>query len=433
MATMSQVLGEERLRGSAQLWDRAKLSLGGGVSTGVRMHMPPHPIFFDRGAGSHLWDVDGNELIDYVLGWGPLIVGHCNARLVAAVKDQLDRGTTFGSGHRLEYEAAEAVRAAMPWVERLLWSNTGSEAVQSALRLARATTGRQKILKFEGHYHGWMDSVLASYRAVTSDHATTFESLGQTPSSLSDVITLPWNDENAFTATMESHGDEIAAVITEPVLCNSGVIEAAPGFLQLLRRTTQDRGSLLIFDEVITGFRVARGGATERYGVRPDLHTLGKALAGGFSASAVAGRADIIDRVAEGVVHAGTYNGNPLVLAGVQATLQELAGDGVFDRLEEAGRALADGFRDILRRRGARFAVNQVGPVAQIGLGIDSLDSFAQFIRADWSTYDRLVVALLGHGVFALPGGRWYLSTAHTPADIDATVAAFADAVREVL
>lgn len=417
---------------SLQSWRRAERSLGGGVSTGLRRQMPPHPLFFDRGLGSRLWDVDGNEYLDYVLAWGPLILGHCHPTVVDAMTAQLSRGLTFGSGHRWEYEAAEAVCAAMPGAERVLWSNTGTEAVQSALRLARAATGRRRFVKFEGHYHGWMDSVLVSYRHTSPAHDAELETSGQNPGVLDDVIVLPWNDEQAVVEAMSLHGDEIAAVITEPVLCNSGVISAAPGFLELLRTLTRQTGSLLIFDEVITGFRIARGGATERYCVEPDLRTLGKALGAGAPVSAVVGRGELIDRVTSGVVHAGTYNGNPLVLAAVCATLGELSSEGAFDNLEARGRELARGFTKVLGDAGASFAVNQVGPVVQCAMGIDDLSSYDDFARADWALWDRIVVALLDEGVFALPGGRWYVSTAHSPADIASTVERFAVAVGKV-
>lgn len=417
---------------SLELWHRTERSLGGGVSTGLRRQMPPHPLFFDRGLGSHLWDVDGNEYIDYVLGWGPVILGHCNPAIVTAVTRQMSLGQTFGSGHRWEYEAAEAVCASMPGVERVLWSNTGTEAVQSALRLARAATGRRRFVKFEGHYHGWMDSVLVSYRHTNPKHMPELETLGQNPAAADDVLVLPWNNADAFIQAMATYGSEIAAVIAEPVLCNSGVIRAEPGFLELLRETTVRTGSLLIFDEVITGFRIALGGACERYGVEPDLRTLGKALGGGMPVSAVVGKGDLIDRVTAGVVHAGTYNGNPLVLSAVSATIKELSKDGVFDALEARGRDLADGFVRALGATDTRFAVNQVGPVVQCALGVDELTSYEDFAGADWKLYDRLVVAMLDRGIFALPGGRWYVSTAHSPTDIETTVQVFAEAVRSV-
>lgn len=417
---------------SRQMWRHAEQSLGGGVSTGLRRQMRPHPLFFDHGSGSRIWDVDGNEYVDYVLAWGPLILGHCPPAVVETMTAQLHRGTTFGSGHEWEFKAAEAVCAAMPGAERVLWSNTGTEAVQSALRLARAVTGREKVVKFEGHYHGWMDSVLVSYRHTNPQHTAEAETQGQEVGVLNDVVVVPWNDEGAIKSAMAEHGDEIAAVITEPVLCNSGVIPPRPGYLELLRELTDHGGSLLIFDEVITGFRIAYGGAAQLYGVTPDLRTLGKALGAGAPVAAIAGRADVIDLVTSGVVHAGTYNGNPLVLCAVAATMDELGKAGTFEALKTLGETLAAGFVEAFTRSATRFAVNQVGPVVQCAVGVDRLETYDDYASADWTVWDRIVVELLNEGVFALPGGRWYLSTAHTAADVETAVAAFANALQRV-
>jgi glutamate-1-semialdehyde 2,1-aminomutase len=274
--------------------------------------------------------------------------------------------------------------------------------------------------------------VLISYRHTTPEHTAEAETQGQAIGVLDDAIVLPWNDEAAITSAMAELGDEIAAVIAEPVLCNSGVIAPRPGFLELLRELTDDAGSLLIFDEVITGFRVAYGGAAQRYGVIPDLRTLGKALGAGAPVAGIAGRADVIDRVTSGVVHAGTYNGNPLVLCAVAAALDELGRPGTYDALEAGGQALAAGFTEALARTATAFAVNQVGPVVQCALGVNRLDTYDDYASADWALWDRIVVELLDEGVFALPGGRWYLSTAHTAGDIEATVAAFARALQRV-
>lgn len=417
---------------SLELWHRTEKSLGGGVSTGLRRRMPPHPLFIERGAGARIWDVDGLEYLDYVLAWGPLILGHCHPKVVSAMSAQLNRGVTFGSGHEWEYRAAEAVCSAMPGVERVLWSNTGTEAVQSALRLARAATGRRRVVKFQGHYHGWMDSVLVAYRQAAAGHVAQPESQGQNAAALDDVIVLPWNDFDAFDAVMSQHAYEIAAVLAEPVLCNSGVIAPAGGFLELLRSRTQRDGSVLIFDEVITGFRIAYGGAAERYGVIPDLRTLGKALGAGAPVAAIAGRAELIDRVTTGVTHAGTYNGNPLVLAATAAALETLGDKGTYEALEANGQALASGLRDALGRSGFAFAVNQVGPVVQCALGVGQLQTYQDFAAADWGLWDRILVELLDEGIFALPGGRWYLSTAHSAADLDRTITGFAAALGRV-
>ncbi|HEY9389964.1 MAG TPA: aspartate aminotransferase family protein [Mycobacteriales bacterium] len=414
---------------SALAWERCKQSLGGGVSTGLRASMAPHPLFFERGEGSRLTDVDGHEYVDYVLGWGPLILGHSHPEIVRAVAAQLPLGQTFGAGHRWEYQVAEQVCALVPGVERVLWSNTGSEAVQIALRLARAVTGRRRVVKFVGHYHGWSDQILVSYRDPDPAGRPVLTSRGQNPAALEDVLVADWNDLDRVGRLLRDPANDVAAVLCEPVLCNSGVIPPDDGFLAGLRQLCDSTGSLLIFDEVITGFRIARGGAVERFGVHPDLVVLGKAIGGGFPLSAVAGRADIVDQVTRGVVHAGTFNGNPIVLAAAHATLSELAGAGVYDALEQSTATLVDGMRAALRTHGVVGSVHAVGPVVQCVLGVGSVGSFADFAAGDWKRYEALTVELLRRGVFVMPGGRWYLSTAHTMADLDLTVRAFADAV----
>lgn len=420
---------------SAQLWERTKGSLGGGVSTGLRASMKPHPLFFERGEGCRLYDVDGHEYVDYVLGWGPVILGHAHPRLVESVGAQLPRGQTFGAGHVLEYEVAETVCAALPGVDRVLWSNTGSEAAQVALRLARAATGRRRFVKFAGHYHGWADSMLIGYRPGVDGTLHGLASKGQHPRAVEDVTVVPWNDLDAVRAVLTDESNDIAAVFTEPVLCNSGVLSPKPGFLEGLRQVCDETGVLLVFDEVITGFRIAYGGGAERFGVRPDLVVLAKAIAGGLPLAAVGGRADLIDQVTRGVVHAGTYNGNPIVLAAAAATLAELARPGVYDRFEELGARLAAGIRDAFAAHGVPGSAHHVGPVVQCAIGpegAEKLRDFPAYLAADWDCYDRLTVELLRRGVFTLPGGRWYLSTAHGHGDIDRTVAAFDAALADL-
>lgn len=417
---------------SRRAWERTKAFVAGGVSTGLRASMRPHPLFFEGGEGPFLTDIDGNRYLDYVLGWGPVILGHGHQSLTAAVRDQLPRGATYGSGHRLEAAVAEKVLMRIPGTERLLWSNTGSEAIQVALRLARAATGRRRFVKFVGHYHGWTDPMLIGYRPGP-DGSLGLGSQGQSSSALDDVVLLPWGDLDAVAQCLREVGDEIAAVFLEPVLCNSGVLEPPPGFLQGLRDLCDSAGTVLVFDEVITGFRIDSGGAVTRYGVTPDLVILAKAIAGGYPLAAVAGRSDIIDAATRGVVHAGTYNGNPVSLAAGGATLDALAEPGVYDDFERRGRALADGIRTCLARHGVVGAVNQVGPVVQCLVGPPSAETFESFMSADQGFYDRLSVQMLRRGVFNLPGGRWYLSTAHEDHHIADTVQALDDSLAATL
>lgn len=416
---------------SQQLWQRTVRSLGGGVSTGLRASMQPHPIFFDRGEGSRLWDVDGNCYLDYVLAWGPTILGHSHPALTAAVAEQLARGHAYGSGHRLEYQVAEQI-VATTGAERVLFSNTGSEAVQVALRLARAHTERRRFVKCAGSYHGWADPALISYRTFGADGSPSLESRGQNPAVLDDVVVVDFNDLDAMQRVLSDPDNDVAAVLLEPVQCNTGVIPPAAGYLSAVRELCDRTGTLLVFDEVITGYRIAYGGAAERYQVQPDIAVYAKAIAGGFPLSAVAGRADIIDTVMHGTVHAGTYNGNPIVLAAAAATLEELAKPDVYERFESLTSQLVSGVAESLQRTGVRGAVRHVGPVVQIALGIDEINDHREALAADHTLWNRLTVAMLRRGVFLLPGGRLYLSTAHTIDDIQQTVAAFDAALAEL-
>jgi glutamate-1-semialdehyde 2,1-aminomutase len=419
---------------SLAAWERSKASLSGGVSTGLRASMPPHPLSFERGQGSQLFDIDGNRYTDYVLGWGPVFLGHSHPEVVQAVAEQLPRGQTFGSGHALEYEVAERIVEFVPGAERVLWSNTGTEADQSAFRLARAFTGRQRILKFAGHYHGWQDNMLVSYRGAgaTQHPEPGAGTRGQSSAAMSDVRVARFNDLESVRVLLENKAEDIAAVVLEPLLANSGVLVPEPGFLEGLRDLCTRTGTVLIFDEVITGFRLAMGGAAEYFGVTPDLTVMAKSIAAGFSLAAIAGRADIIDQVNAGVVHAGTYNGNPIVLSAAKATLDYLARERPHATLAGRAQRLASGMSDALAAAGIRGHAHAVGPIAQLALGIDRLSDFEQYLQADWAAYDELIVALLRRGQFVLPGGRWYLSTAHTEADIDQTIAAFTDALHDL-
>lgn len=410
-------------------WERAQLSLGGGVSTGMRASMKPHPLFFTGGKGPRLTDVDGLEYLDYVLGWGPVILGHGNEALAEAVSTQMTKGATYGSGHELEYLVAERVLELIPGTERVLWTNTGTEADQVALRLARANTGRTRFMKFTGNYHGWSDPMLLGYRPNADGSMNSAGSLGQHPRSLDDVDITPWGDLEAAAVYLRDPSRDLAAVFVEPVLCNSGVLTPPEGFLEGLRELCDETGTTLIFDEVITGFRIAPGGAVEKYGIVPDLVVLAKAIAGGLPLAAVAGKKDIIELMTRGVAHSGTYNGNPVVLAAAAATLDQLSQPGVYEDFERHGAALAQGFRDALKTHNVTGAVNQVGPVVQCSLGIEDGSTFESFLQADQELYDRLTVELLRRGVFALPGGRWYISIAHTDADIAQTVRAFDEAL----
>ena len=340
----------ERPRSTAMskaLLERAALRTPGGVQSNVRLATRPHPLFFERGEGVHLIDVDGNRYVDFVLGQGPLVLGHAHPAIVAEVSDALSRGQLFGGQHRSEVELAEILCDVLPCAERVRFSSSGSEAVQAALRLARAATGRRRVLKFEGHYHGWIDSVYVSVTPSKlapggSKHACC-ESRGQVVPEPDQITVLPWND--AKVVAEELAAGDVAAVLMEPVPANNSVILPQPGFLERVRRECDRRGTMLVFDEIITGFRLALGGAQERLGVVPDLAIFGKAMASGFPIACVAGRESAFDGVAENqTVLAGTFSGNMACVRAALATVRTLRDQPeLYRHAEKVGRVLMDG------------------------------------------------------------------------------------------
>ncbi|WP_196804163.1 aspartate aminotransferase family protein [Marmoricola sp. URHB0036] len=386
--------------------------------------MQPHPLFVRESRGAHVWDLDGDRYIDYVMAWGPLVLGHGDPRITKAVAEVATRMQVVGTGHELEYLAAEAVLDAVPHGERLLWSNTGTEAVQVALRLARGATGRRRILKFARSYHGWYDSVYAGLGESDSGRQAVPASKGQSPSGLEELIVARFNDTVMAEQLIGDVERDIAAVLVDPILSNGGVEAPKPGFLSALRTACDRHGVVLIFDEVIAGFRIARGGAAERYAVTPDLSVFGKAMAGGFTQSAVVGRADLVDQVTSGVVHAGTFNANPIALAAVEATMRALAGPGVYTQLEEIS-------ADFERAVGAALAsVPDSGSLNRVG-------SLLQYVPPGGRTglhgtggpWAAILEGMVRRGVLFMPSGKVFLSTTHTTDDVAAT----AEALLEVL
>jgi glutamate-1-semialdehyde 2,1-aminomutase len=412
---------------SRRHFERARRTLAGGVSSSFRSAQRPTPLYFSHGDGARIVDVDGQEYVDYVLGWGPLILGHSPPAVVEAVRARAARAQTFGAQHELEFLVAEAIARVVPGVERVCFSTTGTEAVQVALRLARAFTGRQRVIKFEGHYHGWVDGVYAGFRDAPGSEGPRPATAGQSRHALEDLIVLPWNDLEAVDRALAAHRDDVAAIIMEPVLANSGMIAPRPGYLEGVRGLCDRHGVVLIFDEVITGFRVALGGARELYGVLPDLSVYGKALAGGFPVSAVAGRAAVMDLVGTRVAHAGTMNGHPVALAAALATLTELERGG--GRALARVAALGDDLQRALR---ATFAAHGVPALVQ-GLGSvfwtfltdrPGIGDYRAFHAHDGARNARLAELLADEGVLVMESGRWYVSTAHTSADLDQTLEA---------
>jgi glutamate-1-semialdehyde 2,1-aminomutase len=424
-----------RLEGSAALYERARRVIPGGVTSISRAGGLPHPVYFERGQGPYLWDVDGNRYVDFVLGYGPLIFGHAPDLIVDAVTRQASRGTMFGAQHRLEAEAAELIVSVIPGAEQVVLSGSGTEAVMVALRIARAFTGRPLVVKFEGHYHGWSDGAFVStgYAAAASgpsEHPRSVPGTAGLPASATDaVLVAPWNDLAAVRALFAGHGKAIAAVIAEPLMANGGVIAPDPGFLEELRRLADEHGSLLIFDEVITGFRLALGGAQEYYGVRADLAVFAKAIAGGVPMSAVTGPRAILEMVGEGrPAHHGTFNGNPLAAAASIATIGYLAEHRatVYPRLHGLMARLADG----LRASAPGLTVRQTGPVMHTSVGEPATARNARDrAPANAAAHARFVQGLLAAGVHTAPRGLWYVSTAHDEEHVDLAIAAAGEAM----
>jgi glutamate-1-semialdehyde 2,1-aminomutase len=411
---------------SEHLFARAQQVVAAGVSSSFRAAVKPEPLFVASGSGGRLTDVNGTDYLDFTLAWGPLILGHCHPAVTAAVAAQLERGHMFGAQHVLEAEVAEQLVAILPCADLVTFASSGTEAVQVALRLARARTGRQRIVKFEGHYHGWSDGTLISYHPPLdavgpyAAPAAVPGTSGQSMAALGDVIAVPWNDAAALAAVLARHGPSIAAILMEPVLYNSGVIAPAPGYLESARALASEHGALLIFDEVITGFRLALGGAQECYGITPDIAVYAKAVAAGFPLSVIAGRREVMGLISSGVVaHSGTYNGNPICLAAAAAAIAVLSRPGTFEHLHQLGMALASGAREILARYKIAAVVNQLGPVMQILFTEQpSVTNYRAFAACDARMNAALTVRLRKNGVLILPDGRWYMATVHTHEDV---------------
>lgn len=431
---------------SAELFERALHSIAGGVTSVVRGTSAgwlPYPPMIARGDGSHLYDVDENEYIDYVLGHGPLILGHRPRAVTQAVVEAIQEyGNMFALPYEMEQRVAEKIRERIPSMELVKFSNSGSEATHYAVRLARAITGRDKIIKFEGQYHGWTDATEYSYHPAVKDlgprtSPRTIPAAAGTPMDFARlIITQPWNDADILQKTIRDHRGEIAAIITEPIMANCGVIPPAPGYLQFLREITRENDILLIFDEVITGLRASRGGAQELYSVRPDVTVLAKALGAGFAVAAYGGSRAVMDPVArDDILHAGTYNANVVAMSAAYATLNELDKPGTYEHLELVSDKLATGIKEIFERAAIPVQVQRVASFFQIYFSPKPIREYRDAAQyADLLKFRRLQRALRVRGVLMYPNGlgRWFVSTAHTNEDIEATLNAVQDSVSEL-
>jgi glutamate-1-semialdehyde 2,1-aminomutase len=423
---------------SRRLLSEAARQLPGGVNSNYRLGISPTPLVFDRAEGPFLYDVDGNRLIDYYLGMGPMILGHSPEPVIAAVTEQLQRGILFAGQSEVEYAATRLVCQLVPCAEMLRFGSSGSEVVHAALRLARAATGRDIVIKFEGHYHGWFDSIHWSI-APPLDQAGPEAapvpvpgSIGQGPLAAQRLEVLPWNNLGLLTERL-ARGD-VAAVIMEPAMCNTSAILPAGGYLAGVRDACSATGTVLIFDEVITGFRVAPGGAQQRLGVTPDLATFGKAIASGFPVACLAGRADLMEQfVTRKVMHGGTYNAQPVAMAATVATLSALADGQIHALLERRGQRLMEGISRALAEADIVARVQGFPQIFHVAFGVDApITNYRSSLAADKARYVKFTTALLERGVRALERGAWFLSSAHTDALIEETIAAVAAAAREI-
>lgn len=404
--------------------------LAGGVSSNFRLGIAPTPLVFDRADGPYLFDVDGNRLIDYYLGMGPMILGHTPPDVIAAATAQMADGLLYGGQSVPEAEAARLVCEMVPCAERMRFCSSGSEAVQVALRLARTATGRRVIVKFAGHYHGWFDNILWSTTPPPGANGPVAGSLGQATET-SEIEVLEWNDLPVLQARL-ARGD-VAGIIMEPIMCNQGAIFPRPGYLEGARAACTAAGTVLIFDEVITGFRVSPGGAQQLLGVTPDLATFAKAMANGFPVAAIAGRAELMELVTKGVVHGGTYNGQAVTMAACVATLRRLRDPATLAGIVPRGQRLMAGIQAAFDGAGIAAHVGGLPQIFHVALGLSSPPrNWAELGRMDRPRYIAFTTALLRHGVRALERGAWFLSTEHDDAVIDATLVAIGKAIKEI-
>jgi glutamate-1-semialdehyde 2,1-aminomutase len=419
---------------ASRLRVRAAAMFPGGVNSPVRAFaaVDREPLVLERGAAAYVWDADGRRYVDCIGGWGPAILGHADPRVVEAVRSAAVGGFALGASHPLEVDLGDAIRRAMPAIERMRFTSSGTEAAMSAVRVARAATGRELIVKFAGAYHGHADGLLVAAGSGVATLAIP-GSAGVPEAVAARTIVLPFNDPASIDVAFAEHAGRIAGVIVEPVVANAGIIPPRPGFLEHLRLATGAAGAILIFDEVITGFRVGAGGAQERYGIRPDLTVLGKVIGGGMPIGAYGGRADVMDLVAPSgpVYQAGTLSGHPLSMAAGIATLRALMPE-AYATLEAAGADLARGLAEAARAAGREVAIARVGSLLTVFFRPAPPNDAAEALDSDRAAYARFFGAMLDRGVLLPPSQfeAWFLSLAHGRTEIDRLVEAAAEAFR---
>jgi glutamate-1-semialdehyde 2,1-aminomutase len=422
---------------SEQLFAEALNYMPGGVNSPVRAFraVGGKPFFVNRARGAHVWDVDGNEYVDYVGTWGPAIHGHAYGPIIKAVQTTAEHGTSFGIPNPLEVSMARLICALVPSVRKVRMCNSGTEATMSAIRLARGFTQREKIIKFDGCYHGHADSLLvrAGSGALTFGHP---DSAGVPASFTQHTIVVPYNDEEAVRATFAANKGQVAGIIIEPVPGNAGLYLPQPGYLEFLRQITAENGALLIFDEVMTGFRLAKGGAQERFGITPDLSCFGKVIGGGLPVGAFGGRAEIMDFLAPlgPVYQAGTLSGNPLAMAAGLAALEALKDGEAYVRLEELGASLEAGMSDAASRAGVPVRFNRCGSMFCGYFTEKPVHNLSDAMSSDRERFKKYFHGMLERGVYLAPSQfeAGFLSTAHTVSDIEKTVAAAFEVMKQL-
>ncbi len=427
----------KKIESSVEWFRLACELLPGGVDSPVRAFraVGGQPLFIERGEGAYLVDADGNRYVDYVLSWGPLILGHAHPRVVTALQRAVANGTSYGAPSRLEVELAQLVTELMPKIEMLRFVNSGTEATMTALRLARAFTGRNKIVKFQGNYHGHADMLLVQAGSGVATLGLP-DSPGVPSATVADTLVAKYNDLDSVQQLFDRFSGEIAAVIVEPVAGNMGLVAPADGFLQGLRDVTDSDGALLIFDEVMTGFRVHPGGAQSLYGVAPDLTALGKVIGGGLPVGAYGGRREIMELVAPSgpMYQAGTLSGNPLAMTAGIETLTALREPGVWEDIEAAGASLMDGLATIAAEANVPVRLNRVGTMFGMFFADGNVTDWDSAARSDTERFRRYFQGMLDHGVYLAPSQfeAGFLSTRHGPAEIELTLAAAGKAFARV-
>ncbi len=426
---------------SIEQYSRARNCLAGGVSSNFRYHPIPVPLAIERGEDACTWDADGNRYVDYIIGNGAAFLGHSPTSVLDAVRTSLSCGQAFTSVHHDEIVLAERLVQIIPCAERVRFDTSGTQVDQIALRLARAKTKREKVIKFEGHYHGWADNIFASVAPALNEAGPLSspqalpQSLGQTENIRDNLIIQPFNEVEILSDTVARHADEIAAIVLEPVACNCGVIPPEPGYLESIRQLCDNHGIVLVFDEVITGFRIALGGAQERYGVVPDLAVYAKAIAGGFPLAAIAGRADIMEQVEDGVVHGGTYNGIVSTIAAGLASLDTLSADDgkVYRDLEVKGARLMDGLRDIGRRHGVPLNIQGLAQIFSTNFtDAPRLKNYRDYKSCDDQMRIKFIQGLQDRGVRVTLRGTWFVPAVLTDDNVDETLDAADGAMRKL-